>query len=487
MTLLPMTPIYLPLGNYPSVTTLVSEQAAVARRAGCARAPCGSRRSTRGRRWRVSATGGTTSSTRRRVRARSCSTAGCSSGGATTEKDAGLAVETAYSGEQLVGALPLVTFARGGLRVATFIGARRVLPRRCPAGRGRGPGARRGARRPRECGRPRLRRPLRPGRRLAPGGAGRAGTIRLFQRIAAPLDKVARGVAGDLPGEDRFSKALAPQAAPTSARGARQGRDRPRPDDRRARARARGGLSRPRAALERAAGRLRSRDRDRETLQPRRTSRPGGARRGPDRLAAPRRQDDRVVVVLRARGAWLPAPARVRPGLRALLAGPGQCARHPGVRGGRGRDTRGVPGRRRAVQDRAGRSLRAPPPRAGPLRQHRGTGGRPEPGDLAWPARARQALGPCAGGSTTARRVLAAGLRDVATCSGRTASGARATSVPSGAWTRRGAIPGVGPTLPAPAKAAATRARSAWWFARSRGRPDGAGLGRTLFYHRVSG
>ena len=57
--------------------------------------------------------------------------------------------------------------------------------------------------------------------------------------------------------------------------------------------------------------------------------------------------------------------------------------------------------------------------------------------------------------------------------------------MPSAAWTRRGAIPGVGPTLPAPLKAAATRTRSWWWLARSRGRPDGAGL-RILFYHRIS-
>lgn len=35
-----------------------------------------------------------------------------------------LAVETAYRGERLVGALPLVTFSRHGLRVATFVGAR---------------------------------------------------------------------------------------------------------------------------------------------------------------------------------------------------------------------------------------------------------------------------------------------------------------------------------------------------------------------------
>ena len=47
------------------------------------------------------------------------------------------------------------------------------------------------------------------------------------------------------------------------------------------------------------------------------------------------------------------------------------------------------------------------------------------------------------------------------------------------------AMRGVGPTLPAPAKAAATRVRSAWWLARSRGRLDADGL-RILFYHRVS-
>jgi peptidoglycan/xylan/chitin deacetylase (PgdA/CDA1 family) len=48
-----------------------------------------------------------------------------------------------------------------------------------------------------------------------------------------------------------------------------------------------------------------------------------------------------------------------------------------------------------------------------------------------------------------------------------------------------GGVPGVGPSLPAPLKAAATRARSAWWLARSRGRLDASGL-RILFYHRVS-
>jgi peptidoglycan/xylan/chitin deacetylase (PgdA/CDA1 family) len=57
--------------------------------------------------------------------------------------------------------------------------------------------------------------------------------------------------------------------------------------------------------------------------------------------------------------------------------------------------------------------------------------------------------------------------------------------VPGGTGTRRGAIPGVGPTLPASLKAAVTRAWSVRWLVRSRGRLDGSGL-RILFYHRVS-
>ena len=45
-------------------------------------------------------------------------------------------------------------------------------------------------------------------------------------------------------------------------------------------------------------------------------------------------------------------------------------------------------------------------------------------------------------------------------------------------------MPGVGPSLPYPVKAAATSARSAAWLARTRGRPH-AGL-RILLYHRVA-
>jgi peptidoglycan/xylan/chitin deacetylase (PgdA/CDA1 family) len=46
-------------------------------------------------------------------------------------------------------------------------------------------------------------------------------------------------------------------------------------------------------------------------------------------------------------------------------------------------------------------------------------------------------------------------------------------------------MPGVGPSLPYPVKAAVTRARSAAWLARRRGRPDLSGL-RILLYHRVA-
>jgi hypothetical protein len=49
-----------------------------------------------------------------------------------------------------------------------------------------------------------------------------------------------------------------------------------------------------------------------------------------------------------------------------------------------------------------------------------------------------------------------------------------------------GGIPGVGPSLPAPLKAAVTRTRSAWWFVRARGKLDDSSGLRILFYHRVS-
>jgi CelD/BcsL family acetyltransferase involved in cellulose biosynthesis len=123
MTLLPMTPIYLPLGNYPSVTALVSEQAAV-------RETTRERDALRfetvdsedafarlGDQWNDLVY----TSVRPSPFMLHCWLLewwrhygeGCR-----------LAVETAYRGGRLVAALPLVTFSRGGLRVATFIGAR---------------------------------------------------------------------------------------------------------------------------------------------------------------------------------------------------------------------------------------------------------------------------------------------------------------------------------------------------------------------------
>jgi peptidoglycan/xylan/chitin deacetylase (PgdA/CDA1 family) len=57
---------------------------------------------------------------------------------------------------------------------------------------------------------------------------------------------------------------------------------------------------------------------------------------------------------------------------------------------------------------------------------------------------------------------------------------------PQGTVGARGAgLPGVGPSLPYPVKAALTLARSAAWLARTRGRPDTSGL-RILLYHRVA-
>lgn len=56
--------------------------------------------------------------------------------------------------------------------------------------------------------------------------------------------------------------------------------------------------------------------------------------------------------------------------------------------------------------------------------------------------------------------------------------------MPRQGW-EKGAVSGIGTSLPAPLKAAVTRTRSAWWLVRSRGRLDRSGL-RILFYHRVA-
>src|SRR5262245_40803690 len=47
-------------------------------------------------------------------------------------------------------------------------------------------------------------------------------------------------------------------------------------------------------------------------------------------------------------------------------------------------------------------------------------------------------------------------------------------------------MPGVGPSLRHPVKAAVTRVRSAAWLARSRGRAEEEGGLRILLYHRVA-
>jgi CelD/BcsL family acetyltransferase involved in cellulose biosynthesis len=192
MTLLPMTPIYLPLGNYPSVTTLVSEQAAV-------RETPGARASLRfetvdsedafarlGDRWNDLVY----TSERPSPFMLHCWLLewwrhygeGCR-----------LAVETAYRGERLVGALPLVTFAHRGLRVATFVGARQSCLGDALLAEGEGP----------ELVEALVDRAsaaehdyadlfgLAAGSRLAALRGPR--TIRLFQRVAAPVLDMSRG------------------------------------------------------------------------------------------------------------------------------------------------------------------------------------------------------------------------------------------------------------------------------------------------------
>jgi CelD/BcsL family acetyltransferase involved in cellulose biosynthesis len=118
-----MTPIDLPLGNYPSVTALVSEHAAVLE-ATRERAPLRFETvdsedafARLGDRWNELVYAMPRPSPFMlhcwllewwRYYGEGCR----------------LAVETAYRGGRLVGALPLVTYSRRGLRVATFVGAR---------------------------------------------------------------------------------------------------------------------------------------------------------------------------------------------------------------------------------------------------------------------------------------------------------------------------------------------------------------------------
>jgi CelD/BcsL family acetyltransferase involved in cellulose biosynthesis len=118
-----MTPIHLPLGNYPSVTALVPEYAA-ALEATRERAPLRFETvdsedefAQLGDRWNDLVF----AMPRPSPFMLHCWLIewwrhygeGCR-----------LAVETAYRGDRLVGALPLVTFSHHGLRIATFVGAR---------------------------------------------------------------------------------------------------------------------------------------------------------------------------------------------------------------------------------------------------------------------------------------------------------------------------------------------------------------------------
>ena len=92
----------------------------------------------------------------------------------------------------------------------------------------------------------------------------------------------------------------------------------------------------------------------------------GRAERPAHRDAEARRPRDRLPLLLLLRGLHVRPPTRVRPSALALLARARQHARHHPDRVRGGTDPGRVPRRCRALQARAGRSVRAPLPGPGP-------------------------------------------------------------------------------------------------------------------------
>jgi CelD/BcsL family acetyltransferase involved in cellulose biosynthesis len=118
--LVAMTPIGLLLGNYPFVSARVSEAAAVARE------PAPLRFETISSEDRLLALGDSWDALVRAMRRPSPFLLHCWVVEWWRHYGTGcrLAVEAAFRGQELVGALPLITFSHRGLRIGTFIGAR---------------------------------------------------------------------------------------------------------------------------------------------------------------------------------------------------------------------------------------------------------------------------------------------------------------------------------------------------------------------------
>ena len=279
-----------------------------------------------------------------------------------------LAVHLARRNGRLVGALPLFTSRQFGLRVTSF--PRRpatpvfadVLPLQKASydvahqlAGACGPGCHTTSPASRACpADSRLAAVLGPAW-LRLQGADRGAGARSVRRLGCRV-----------PCEDRRAAAQAPPAPASAARRAR----RIRGDDRTRFAR---GCSRPSMThssstepLARTARHVRLRESGRPTLPPRCRR---CARRGRDTAdphAQARRAADRLPVLPRLLRAHVHVPARVRPGLRAVLAGHPEHAADARARRGRRSDHRGVPRRGRAVQGRAMRPLRSTPRRPRP-------------------------------------------------------------------------------------------------------------------------
>ena len=247
-----------------------------------------------------------------------------------------LAVETAYRGDRLVGALPLVTFSRR--RPARRDVHRRapVLPRRRPARRGRR--ARSSSRRSstaRSASEHDYADLFGLAADCAPRRADRPrSSIRLFQRVEAPVLDLADGWEAEPTARRRIrasarttSGAAASWRSSARSRSATRGRSTsssPRSRKAFASTSCAGGADRTAPGLVTETG-----------MRFNRAALRGLAELDASRIVSLLVDGSTIAfsLVLRARRMRLPAPARVRPRVRTLLAGTGQRARHAGVRG----------------------------------------------------------------------------------------------------------------------------------------------------------
>ena len=309
------------------------------------------------------------------------------------DEDSELAVQVAYRGDELIGALPLCVRHRRGLDVLTFLGAEHVTLADLLLAEGEQDG----------IGAELAARAMATKHDYA-DFHGLPGSSRLTKALgSSPLELIVRAEAPvlELDGVDwetYYKTRLSSNQRALHRRRMRQlgrlgnlGDDR-RADARRARSGPRGRVRAACAALARPAGPLRFRNRGGQAVPPGGHGAAGRARRAADRDAQARRAADRLRLLLRARDDDVLPPARLRPRPPAPVPRAREPVRHPGQRLRRRRDASRVLRRHGALQDGAHRPDGAAPRGARARAQPRRQGRRLRTAELGAPPTVRQAL-----------------------------------------------------------------------------------------------